>query len=210
MSRIRPSGCRGQISIGSEPAWTSFRPFLLIMKLQLKRSIIRTPRAEDAPALAKYANNRKVWRNLRDFMPHPYSLADAEAFIERALADERPTMFVIQVAGEAAGSMGLVLKQDIERIGAELGYWLAEPYWGQGILSEAVPAFTEWAMREFGLLRLEAIVFEWNPASARVLEKAGYVREGTLRRSAVKDGQVIDRWVYRYLAEAASEGPVNA
>jgi RimJ/RimL family protein N-acetyltransferase len=174
--------------------------FPLIMKLQLKLSTIRTPRPEDAPALAKHANNRNVWRNLRDFMPHPYELADAEAFIERALAEERPTKFVIEVEGEAAGSVGLVLRQDIERIGAELGYWLAEPYWGQGILSEAVPAFTEWAVREFGLLRVEAIVFEWNPASARVLEKAGYVREGTLRRSAVKDGQVIDRWVYAYLA----------
>jgi RimJ/RimL family protein N-acetyltransferase len=180
--------------------------FPLIMKLQLKRSIIRMPRAEDAPALAKHANNRNVWRNLRDFMPHPYTLADAEAYIERALAEERPTKFVIEAAGEAAGSIGLVLKQDIERIGAELGYWLAEPYWGRGILSEAVPAFTEWAVREFGLLRVEAIVFEWNPASARVLEKAGYVREGTLRRSAVKDGQVIDRWVYAYLADEGMQG----
>jgi [ribosomal protein S5]-alanine N-acetyltransferase len=176
----------------------------LIMKLELKRSIIRTPRVEDAPALAKHANNRNVWRNLRDLMPHPYSLADAEQFIARCLAEERPTKFVIEVAGEAAGSMGLVLKQDIERIGAELGYWLAEPYWGRGILSEAVPAFTEWAVKEYGLMRVEAIVFEWNGASARVLEKAGYVREGTLRRSAVKDGQVIDRWVYGYVVGGAS------
>ena len=176
------------------------------MHLQLNRCTIRPPRADDSPALAKHANNYQVWRNLRDFMPHPYSLADAEEYISRCMADQRPTKFVIEAEGEAAGSIGLVLKQDIERIGAELGYWLAEPYWGRGILSEAVPAFTEWAVREFELLRVEAIVFEWNPASARVLEKAGYVREGTLRRSAVKDGQVIDRWVYAYVVGEVGSG----
>jgi RimJ/RimL family protein N-acetyltransferase len=169
------------------------------MILKLKRLVIRLPTLEDAPSLAQHANNRRVWRNLRDLMPHPYSEADARAFIGLLLDDERPTRFVIDVGGAAIGAIGVQLKTDIERVGGELGYWLGEPYWGRGILSEAVPAFTAWALREFKLLRMEAIVFAGNLASARVLEKAGYVLEGTMRRSAIKDGQVIDRWMYAYV-----------
>jgi RimJ/RimL family protein N-acetyltransferase len=170
--------------------------------LPLARSTIRPFRLDDAPSLAVHANNRKVWRNLRDLMPHPYVERDAAEFISHTLAAPRPTSFAIEVDGAAVGGIGLKLRDDIERIGAELGYWLGEPFWGRGILSEAVPAFTRWALDEFDLVRLEAIVFQWNPASARVLEKSGYVREGTLRRSAIKDGQVIDRWLYAYLRDA--------
>jgi RimJ/RimL family protein N-acetyltransferase len=113
----------------------------------------------------------------------------------------RPTSFVIEVDGAAVGVIGVRLREDIERINAELGYWLGEEFWGRGILSEAIPAFTDWAMKEFNLLRVEAMVFYWNPASARVLEKSGFVREATLRRSAIKDGEVIDRWLYAFLRE---------
>jgi ribosomal-protein-alanine N-acetyltransferase len=169
--------------------------------LTLERCRIRPFRGDDAPSIAAHANNRKVWRNLRDLMPHPYALADAESFIATVTADPRPTHFAIEVDGAAVGGMGLRLRENIERVGAELGYWLGEPFWGRGILSEAVPAFTRWALAEFELTRIEAIVFEWNPASARVLEKAGFVREGTLRRSAIKDGQIIDRWMYAYVVE---------
>jgi RimJ/RimL family protein N-acetyltransferase len=178
--------------------------------LNLTRSTIRLPRREDAKSIARRANNRKVWRNLRDLMPHPYAESDAVNFIERTLAQERPTNFFIEVDGAAVGGIGLKLKDDIERVGAELGYWLGEAYWGRGILSEAVPAFTQWALKEFGLIRLEAVVFEWNRPSARVLEKSGYVLEGTMRRSANKDGQVIDRWMYAYVVDpnSASENRV--
>jgi RimJ/RimL family protein N-acetyltransferase len=172
--------------------------------LTLTRSTIRLPRLDDVKSIAVHANNRKVWRNLRDLMPHPYAESDAVAFIELTLAQEHPTNFLIDVDGVAVGAIGLKLKDNIERVGAEVGYWLGELYWGRGILSEAVPAFTQWALKEFGLLRLEAIVFEWNRPSARVLEKAGYVLEGTMRRSAVKDGQVIDRWMYAYVVEPNS------
>jgi RimJ/RimL family protein N-acetyltransferase len=139
-------------------------------------------------------------------MPHPYAESDALEFLARTAAEPRPTNFAVEVDGQAAGAIGVKLKDNIERIGAELGYWLGEAHWGRGIVSEAVPAFTQWAMREFQLKRVEAIVFEWNPASACVLEKAGYVREGTMRRSAVKDGQIIDRWLYAYVVEHAGVG----
>lgn len=176
-------------------------PRVLAVMLALTRSTIRPFRHDDAASIARYANNRKVWRNLRDLMPHPYAESDAHDFVGRALAAPRPTNFAIEVDGAAVGGIGLRLKDDIERIAAEVGYWLGEPFWGRGILSEAVPAFTRWALAEFTLTRIEAWVFEWNPASARVLEKAGYVREGMLRRSAIKDGVIINRWLYAYIVD---------
>ena len=173
----------------------------LTMRIELTRSTIRPLDLADAPSLARMANNRSVWLKLRDLMPFPYTESDAVEFILRSLAAQRPTAFAIEIDGAAVGVIGLMLKQDIERIGAEVGYWLGEPFWGRGVLSEVVPAFTRWAMREFTLVRLEAIVFEGNLPSALVLEKAGYVREGTLRRSAVKDGRIIDRWMYAFVVE---------
>jgi RimJ/RimL family protein N-acetyltransferase len=170
--------------------------------LTLSRSTIRPLRLDDAASLARHANNRQVWRNLRDLMPHPYAESDAIEFINSTLAASPQTNFAIEVDGAAVGVIGVRLRDNMERIGAELGYWLGEAHWGRGIVSEAVPAFTRWALDEFNLERLEAIVFQWNPASARVLEKAGYQCEGTLRRSAVKDGQVIDRWMYAFLKSA--------
>lgn len=107
-----------------------------------------------------------------------------------------PTSWAIEVDGLAVGGIGVTLKEGIYLKSAEFGYWLGEPYWGRGTMTEAVKAVSSYAMRRFGLIRLEAPVFEWNPASMRVLEKCGFVREGVLRASAVKDGQVIDRVLY--------------
>jgi RimJ/RimL family protein N-acetyltransferase len=167
--------------------------------LSLTTCTIRPFCLADASSLALQANNRKVWRNLRDLMPHPYAESDAVEFISQTMAEPQPTSFAIEVDGAARGAIGVKLRDNIERIGAELGYWLGEAYWGRGMMSEAVPAFTRWAIDRFQLVRVEAIVFEWNPASARVLEKSGFIREGVLRRSAIKDGQVIDRWMYAYV-----------
>ena len=171
------------------------------MHLQLAKSTIRSLRPEDAPSLARHANNRKIRRNMRDVFPHPYAESDGVEFISQTLAAPREVNFAIEVDGVAAGAIGVRLKQDVDRAGAEFGYWLGEEFWGRGIVSEIIPAFTRWALGEYGLMRLEAIVFEWNPASARILEKAGYVREGTLRRSGIKDGQVIDRHLYAFVIE---------
>ena len=94
---------------------------------------------------------------------------------------------------EAIGGIGLRLQTDVHRRSAELGYWLGEPFWGQGIATKAVGALTEYAFAHLDLIRLYATVFEWNPASARVLEKAGYIYEGGRRKSATKDGKTIDQ-----------------
>ena len=180
------------------------------LQISLEGCLIRSLREEDAASLAQYANNRRIWRNLRDLFPHPYSVADAQQFIARIHSQPRETVFAIEVDSQAVGSIGVRLKEDIERVTGELGYWLGEPFWGRGLMTGAVRAFTEYALRAFDLQRLEAWVYEWNPASARVLEKAGYTLEGTLRRSAIKDGQVIDRHLYARLAEGQTAGNTYA
>jgi len=178
------------------------------MQLILKECNIRSWQEEDAGALPRFANNRNIARNLRDLFPSPYTVKHAQEFIGAALQQCPETHFAIEVDGEAVGGIGVRLRDDIERYVAELGYWLGEPFWGRGIASEAVVAITQFAVKEFNLQRIEAGVFEWNPASARVLEKAGYELEATLRRSAFKAGQVIDRWLYAFVPEA--DGPLRA
>ncbi len=166
------------------------------MHLRTDRCLLRPFTHADAPSLAHHAGNRNVWLNLRDIFPHPYSRADAESFIAR-VADEAPrTTFAIDVGGEAVGSIGLILGTDIARRSAEIGYWLGEAFWGRGITSAAVSAVTTYAFRELELLRVFAVPFAHNAASARVLERADYQLEGTLRRSTVKSGEVLDQLLY--------------
>ena len=140
-----------------------------------------------------------MWINLRDQFPFPYTLADAELWIRAARAMRPETSFAIAVDGQAAGAIGLELKDDIYRRSAEIGYWLGEPYWGRGITTEALVGTTAWAFASFDLTRIFAHVFDWNPASSRVLEKAGYTQEGRLRRAVTKDGRNIDAFLYSIL-----------
>ena len=171
------------------------------MELELPGCRIRSWRAGDEAALSRHADNRKIWLNVRDRFPHPYTLADAEAWVARAAAAVPETQFALEVDGEAAGGIGLFLQQDVERFSAEIGYWLGEAYWGRGITTAAVRRFTEYAFEAFELCRIYANVFAWNEASSRVLEKAGYQLEGRLRRAAVKDGQVVDGLLYAVTRE---------
>jgi [ribosomal protein S5]-alanine N-acetyltransferase len=171
------------------------------MQLRTDRCTLRPFRPADAVSLAHHADNRKVWLNLRDLFPHPYSLADAEAYIAHVAGESPVTRFAIDVDGQAVGSVSLKLGSDIERRSAEIGYWLGETYWGCGIVSAAVLAVTVYAFRELDLIRVFAVPFTRNPASVRVLERAGYQLEGTMRRSAVKDGEVLDQYLYAAVRE---------
>ena len=164
-------------------------------------SLIRSWRESDAESLVVYANNRNVWRNLRDSFPHPYTRADAEGWIAFAAKARPETSFALDVGGEAVGGIGLGLKGDVYRRTAEIGYWLGEPFWGRGIVTEAVRALTDYAFSTFNLSRIYAGVYEWNPGSMRVLEKAGYVREARLRKSIFKEGQIIDEIIYAVVKE---------
>jgi RimJ/RimL family protein N-acetyltransferase len=112
-----------------------------------------------------------------------------------------PRGLAIEIGGQARGSVGVFPLEDVHRRTAEIGYWLAQDQWGRGIMTEAVAAMTECAFRELDVVRIQAAVFEWNPASMRVLEKCGYVREAWLRKSMWKDGQLIDSAMYAKLRE---------
>jgi RimJ/RimL family protein N-acetyltransferase len=160
---------------------------------------VRSLRPGDAPDLARYADDREVWLNLRDAFPHPYRLEHAEAFIADALAQPVETRFAIEVEGRACGAVGFMLHPDVERVSAEIGYWLGRPFWGRGIATEAVRAVTLHAVSAHGLTRVYAVPYEWNAASCRVLEKAGFSLEARMRRSAVKDGRVIDQFLYAFV-----------
>lgn len=171
------------------------------MEILLSRCRLRPFRDGDQASITRHANNRRVWRNLRDAFPHPYTRADADAWVRRVVGELPPTHMGIEVAGEAVGSIGLTLQADVHRRSAEIGYWLGEPFWGRGLMSEAVPAFTAYALATFDVCRLYATVFAWNPASARILEKAGYSLEGRLRKSVIKDGCIIDQFLFAYVRE---------
>lgn len=169
------------------------------MELKLKNCTVRSYRSDDAESLAMNANNRAIWRNLRDGFPHPYSIENGTAFIDRALAASPETNFAICVDDKAAGGIGFVLHPDVERISAEIGYWLGEPFWGRGIVSEALVAVRDYAIKTHNLRRVFAVPYEHNKASARVLEKAGFQLEGRMRNSAIKEGKVIDQLLYAYI-----------
>lgn len=166
------------------------------MKLEFGKYQIRDWEDRDALSLANYANNRKIWLNLRDAFPHPYTLSDAQEFIARAKAQNPRTNFAIASQTEAIGSIGLGLGKDVHRFTAEMGYWLAEPFWNMGIMSAAIKTFFEYALDEFNLNRIFAEPYSSNPASARVLEKAGFVCEGIMKAHAFKDGKVLDMLLY--------------
>lgn len=166
------------------------------MKIPLALCTVRSWRRGDEPSLVRHANNRNIWINLRDRFPHPYTSDDAARWMAWVLVERPETNFAIAVGEEVVGGVGYEIQPDVHRLSAEIGFWLGEAYWGRGIMTEALRAVTEQAFRTHGLARLYANVFQWNPASMRVLEKAGYAREALLRRSAVKDGQVIDQLLY--------------
>jgi RimJ/RimL family protein N-acetyltransferase len=166
------------------------------MPLVLERCTIRCWRVEDAAPLAKHANNRKIWLGLRDLFPHPYTTDDANEFLRRELRTQPITNFSIDIDGLAVGGIGIRIGEDVYRHTAELGYWLSEDFWGHGITSEAVPAFSNYCFDNFPLHRIYAEPYANNPASARVLEKAGFVLEGRLKNNVFKDGQILDSLLY--------------
>jgi RimJ/RimL family protein N-acetyltransferase len=162
--------------------------------------IFRTLRSSHLEALVRHANNRNIWLNVKDRFPHPYTAHDAEAWIGINQANMgHPVAFAIELDGALVGGVGVELRDDIHRRTGEIGYWVAEPYWGRGIGTAAARFIADYAFAAFPLARLEAGVFSWNPASARVLEKAGFVQEARLRDAVTKDGRTGDLLLYARL-----------
>ena len=169
---------------------------------------IRSWTGLDVAALVKYANNRNIWLNLRDAFPPRIPKRMAWRFLEMVARQNPTTFFAIATAEGAIGAIGISVNQDVHRLTAEMGYWLAEPFWGRGIMTEAVARFTEYAFDRFGLLRIYAEPYATNRNSCRVLEKAGFSLEGRLRSSAIKDGQVLDQLLYAQIRGPAGAGPL--
>ena len=166
------------------------------MRIEFDEFVIRDWGTKDARAIAKHANNHGIAMWLRDGFPCPYMLSDAEAFLAAVSRQNLRTAFAIATADEAIGGIGLEFGRDVHRFTAELGYWLGEPFWGRGIMTQAVRHLTAWAFENLELHRIYASVFEGNGASMRVLEKAGYTREGCLRASVFKHGRILDQSLY--------------
>jgi RimJ/RimL family protein N-acetyltransferase len=170
------------------------------MKLALRTCEVRSWQPRDVNSLVTHANNRNVSINLRDRFPFPYTSRDGREFIKMARRMTPETFFAIAVEGVAVGGIGFVPHQDVERVSSEVGYWLGEAFWGRGITTEALSAITKYAIVTHGFTRLFALPFAHNEASCRVLEKAGYVLEARLRKSAIKDGQIRDQLQYAFIA----------
>jgi len=146
-------------------------------------------------------NDKAILDNLRDGIPYPYTEADAEAFLRQTLAAEAGSQYAFAVLcdGAVAGSIGFLRKANVHRLTAELGYYIARPYWGRGIMTAAVRQGCGYVFAHTDIVRIFAEPFAFNLASCRVLEKAGFRFEGVLRENAVKHGRVEDMKMFSML-----------
>ena len=164
---------------------------------------LRPYRDSDLPALLKYADNAHIVRTLRDRFPHPYTAEAGQGWIALTKQEDPQLSFAIAGDEELIGGIGMVLQGDVYRRSGELGYWLGEPFWGRGIATAAARAMVEYAFTRLDLVRVYAGVFANNPASARVLEKAGLQFEGRLRQAIFKNGELIDELLYAIIRPPA-------
>lgn len=164
---------------------------------------LRRWRIEDAKDIAETLNNRKILDNLRDGIPFPYTVKDAEEFITAMInADPMETFaFAITVEDKAIGSIGAFRQSNIHFRTAEIGYYLGEPYWGKGYGTCAVTQLCEYIFQHTDIIRLYAETFADNIGSSRILEKCGFELEGILRKNAVKNGVVLDMKMYSIIKE---------
>ena len=161
---------------------------------------LRTWQTDDIPSLAENANNINIWNNVRDYFPHPYTQKDAEEFISFVLQKPNTEDFVIEVNNKAVGGIGFVPQHDVERLNAEIGYWLSEKHWHKGIMHNAVKDAIEYIFANTEIIRLFATVYEYNKESMRVLEKVGFQKLTVLSKAAIKNGRLIDMHYYELLA----------
>jgi [ribosomal protein S5]-alanine N-acetyltransferase len=157
---------------------------------------LRPWRANDIDSLVKFANNYNIAKNLTDQFPFPYTKEAGEKYLAMVIRDNPPKIFAIEINGVAAGSIGVFPQQDIHSKNAEMGYWLAEDYWGQGIVCEAIKQMVVYGFDTFGINRIFARPFGSNLQSQRVLEKAGFTLEATFKGAIFKNGEFVDELIY--------------
>jgi len=166
------------------------------MKIKIDNITLRKWKLSDLDNLVKYANNKKIADNLTDAFPHPYNKTDGNKFIDSVSNDEPLKVFAIVINGEACGAVGVFIQKDIYRKNAEIGYWLAEKYWGKGIMTKIIIRIIEYGFETWDIIRIFAKPFSTNIASHRVLEKAGMKPEARLENVVIKNGQLKDEFIY--------------
>jgi RimJ/RimL family protein N-acetyltransferase len=151
---------------------------------------LRPLQMEDAARLAELANNIKIAENLRDGFPHPYTLTDAENFINMCLKQNPTQVFAVEFNGEYAGNIGLHPETDVYRKSAEIGYFLGQSFWGKGIMTRALKQMVQYGFETFDIVRIHTGVFEYNKASQRVLEKCGFKKEAVFEKAVFKNNRL--------------------
>ncbi len=170
------------------------------MRLVVNESIVlRDWESTDVRRLLMLANNEKISKYLMDSFPHPYTENDANHWINSCKKEKTNLLLAIEYGGEFVGGIGAHFKNDIHRYNAELGYWIGEPYWGKGIISDSIKFFTNYVFSSYKVNRIYADVFSTNPASAKVLEKNGFKKEASLEKAVFKNGFFIDVLIYSKL-----------
>ncbi|MGH2563496.1 MAG: GNAT family N-acetyltransferase [Ginsengibacter sp.] len=158
---------------------------------------LREWRTEDKESLVKYANNKKIADNMRDIFPNPYTISDAMQWIAASENKTAETVFAIDADEQFVGGCGIHLKEDVYKYSAEIGYWIAEPFWGKGIATETIKLMLEKTSQNFPLIiRVYAEVFEHNKASMRVLEKNGFHLESIRKKAVIKSNVIMDDYVW--------------
>ena len=158
--------------------------------------ILREWKRSDADALAAIANNKKIWDNVRDRLPFPYTKKDAKEWLELVKKQKIVTTFCVEVDGELAGSIGVTLRDDVYRKTAEIGYFIGEEYWGKGVATEAIKQMVNYVHKKFDIVRIFAEVFEFNKASMKALEKNGFYLESIRKKAAFKNNIILNDYVW--------------
>ncbi|MEO6630954.1 MAG: GNAT family protein [Mucilaginibacter sp.] len=166
------------------------------MEIKGQGFTLRGWKTDDALALQRNADNSKIYACVLDLFPHPYTMKHAVEWVSMMMTQDPLLVFVIDVAGELAGVVGITMRNDVYRKAPLIGYWLGEAHWGRGIVTQAVKLVVDYAFASLDIMRLQAGVFSCNPASMRVLEKAGFVKEGIARSAIIKNGVVLDEHCY--------------
>jgi RimJ/RimL family protein N-acetyltransferase len=157
---------------------------------------LRPWKPEDLNDLLEYANNFSIAQNMTNRFPHPYTEESGKSFIQFATLNTPVNIFAIEIGGRASGGIGLHLQDDIFCKNAELGYWLAQPFWGKGITTNAVVQMIEYGFKTFDIDRIFARPFGTNHASQRVLEKSGFILEAKFEKTIIKNGEYKDELIY--------------
>ncbi|MCL2383468.1 MAG: GNAT family N-acetyltransferase [Oscillospiraceae bacterium] len=164
---------------------------------------IRKWRIEDAEELSNAMNNKKILDNLRDGIPYPYTIEHAKEFIMKMLSVKTDSEYswAIIVDNKVAGNIGAIRKSNIHSHTAEMGYYISEPHWGKGIMTNVVKEVCKYIFENTDIIRIFAEPFADNIASCKVLEKAGFELEGVLRKNAIKNGEILNTKIYSIINE---------